>query len=159
MTGNTSSRAQPVWWRFSVAARRPDCAGLAEAGLEAMFRWSISTNLPSASTAASRAAEENSSTALPSKQSQSHQPLTAKSSTQTTAGSHATTTPWGYLSQLDNQLAELQRIEAQLLCNKGAQCFRWLLALLQDASRKSQIAKHKGKTKTIGVAAATIDQR
>jgi hypothetical protein len=55
-------------------------------------------------------------------------------------------------------IAELQRIEAQLLRNKGAQGGRWLLALLQDASWKSHVAKHKGKTKPIWVAAAAIDQ-
>jgi hypothetical protein len=55
-------------------------------------------------------------------------------------------------------IAELQRIEPQLLRNKGAQGGRGLLALLQNASWKSQVAKHKGKTKAIGVAAAAIDE-
>jgi hypothetical protein len=55
-------------------------------------------------------------------------------------------------------IAELRRIEPQLLRYKGAQCCRRLLALLQNASRESQVARHKGKTKAIGVATAAIDK-
>src|SRR5450756_1560824 len=42
-------------------------------------------------------------------------------------------------------IAELQRVEPQLLCNKGAHNCRWLLAMLQNAPRESQVAKHKGE--------------
>jgi hypothetical protein len=54
--------------------------------------------------------------------------------------------------------AEMRWLEAQLLSDKTTQCRGWLLALLEDPSWKSEVTKHHGKTKTIGIAAVPTDQ-
>jgi hypothetical protein len=45
-----------------------------------------------------------------------------------------------------------------LLRDKGAQRGGWLFALLEDASRKSEVTEHDGEAQTIRAAAAPIDQ-
>src|ERR1700741_2977660 len=55
-------------------------------------------------------------------------------------------------------IAEVCRIEAQLLGNKGAKRSGWLLALLKYPPRETQIAEHEREAKTIRIASATIDQ-
>jgi hypothetical protein len=55
-------------------------------------------------------------------------------------------------------IAKVHWIEAQLLSDKNTQCRGWLLALLEDPSWKSQVTKHHGEAKTIGIAAVPIDQ-
>ena len=55
-------------------------------------------------------------------------------------------------------VAEMHWIETQLLSDKNTQCRGWLLALLEDPRWKSQVTKHHGEAKTIGIAAVPIDQ-
>ena len=55
-------------------------------------------------------------------------------------------------------VAELRRIEAQLLRNEGAERNWWLLPLLKYPPWKTQIAKHEREAKTISIAAVSIDQ-
>src|SRR5208337_3768824 len=65
----------------------------------------IWTSLPSGSTGASRTAEGSCSTALPSKPSRWSQQLTSRSSGPRRRTGPETTTPWGYLSEIDTPLA------------------------------------------------------
>src|SRR5208337_1178708 len=64
----------------------------------------IWTSLPSGSTGASRTAEGSCSTALPSKPSRWSQQLTSRSSGPRRRTGPETTTPWGYLSEIDTPL-------------------------------------------------------
>jgi hypothetical protein len=56
-------------------------------------------------------------------------------------------------------IAEVRRIEAQLLSDEGAERSGWLLTLLKYPPWKAQRAKHERKAKTVRIAAATIDER
>src|SRR5271165_2326634 len=67
----------------------------------------IWTSLPSGSTGASRTAEGSCSTALPSKPSRWSQQLTSRSSGPRRRTGPETTTPWGYLSEIDTPLGFL----------------------------------------------------
>jgi hypothetical protein len=56
-------------------------------------------------------------------------------------------------------VAELGRINTQLLRDEGAQRSRRLLSLLEDPPWKSQVAEHEGEAQTVAVTATSIDQR
>src|SRR5260370_25431587 len=55
-------------------------------------------------------------------------------------------------------VAEVCGIQAELLGDERAKRLARLIALLEDASGKSEVTEHDGKAQTIGIAAATIDQ-
>ncbi len=56
-------------------------------------------------------------------------------------------------------IAEVRGVEPELLGNERTQLSGRLFAFPEDASGESQVTEHDGEAQTIGIAAASIDQR